>query len=264
MKEKKMNDIQHIPIEKIHKVKNIRDDSVDIDDLKASIEAHGLLQPILVSVNDGDFHLVAGHRRYNACKALGWEKIPAIVESFKNVKAVQLTENMQRANMLVHEEAKCVFELFQELDISKTRLGQILGRAHIWVERRIGYHVLRTYLIESGKIPIHVINQMTLEIGRIVTRHEKKYWLKMSAAVLGKRWMPDKLEEYCEQIVDPKKKITEKRKNGKTVSKAGKQDIGMFYLKLDRTHSNLKVYCAEESTFKAIIDLLVERGGEIA
>src|SRR5262245_11525900 len=47
----------------------------DMDELTASIAAHGLLQPLVVHRRGGRYELIAGHRRLEAIRRLGWERV---------------------------------------------------------------------------------------------------------------------------------------------------------------------------------------------
>ncbi len=71
---------QDIEIDRIHSV--LRHDPEDIEELAESIVRHGLLQPIVVVRNpEGDYGVVAGHLRLEACRRLGWRTIRAIVQN---------------------------------------------------------------------------------------------------------------------------------------------------------------------------------------
>ncbi|MGI0045508.1 MAG: ParB N-terminal domain-containing protein, partial [Nitrososphaeraceae archaeon] len=72
--------------------------SENIKELASSIREHGLIQSITVRPLNGGFEIIAGHRRFYACKLLRWKKIPARVISFSDKDAfeIQLVENMQR------------------------------------------------------------------------------------------------------------------------------------------------------------------------
>ena len=85
-----------------------RYDTTDKDDLSYSIREKGLLQPILVRSVDSFYEIIAGHRRYNACKKLGWRKIIChIVEmDDKDAFEISLIENIQRKNLNPIEEAQ--------------------------------------------------------------------------------------------------------------------------------------------------------------
>src|SRR5262249_31277926 len=52
-----------------------------VDELAASLGAYGMLQPVLVRQSDGQYELIAGHRRFAAAVQLGWQTIPALVRS---------------------------------------------------------------------------------------------------------------------------------------------------------------------------------------
>jgi len=99
--------IGDIEISKIKQSKNIRQMVSDIDELTKSIDQKGLLQPILVRTTDGFFEIVAGNRRYCACKALGWKKIACHIIELDDRQAfeVSLIENIQRKTFSPLDEA---------------------------------------------------------------------------------------------------------------------------------------------------------------
>src|ERR671926_997882 len=78
------------------------------DALICSIREHGLLQPILIRPLVHDFEIVAGHRRFKACRSLRWRFIPAKIRELSDKQAyeIQLTENIQRKSMDAIEEAE--------------------------------------------------------------------------------------------------------------------------------------------------------------
>lgn len=82
--------------------------SHDIDELASSIRNNGLLNPIIVRMNKEKFEIVAGNRRYLACKKLGWRNIMChIVEvDDKDAYELYLTENIQRKSFDPIEEAR--------------------------------------------------------------------------------------------------------------------------------------------------------------
>ena len=82
--------------------------SPELSGLKASISEHGLLQPIVIRPVVHGFELVAGHRRFSACKSLRWRFIPCKIRDMTDKQAyeIQLTENIQRKTMDPIEEAE--------------------------------------------------------------------------------------------------------------------------------------------------------------
>src|SRR5918992_758619 len=80
----------------------------DFETLVNSIREHGLLQPILIRPLEHGFEIVAGHRRFQACRTLRWRFIPSKIRelSDKQTYEIQLTENIQRKSMDPIEEAE--------------------------------------------------------------------------------------------------------------------------------------------------------------
>jgi len=99
--------IGDIDISKIKQSKNIRQMVSDTDELAKSIDQKGLLQPILVRTMDGYFEVVAGNRRYCACKSLAWKKISCHIIELDDRQAfeVSLIENIQRKTFSPLDEA---------------------------------------------------------------------------------------------------------------------------------------------------------------
>lgn len=87
-----------VRIEDIKIKKRIRKENTDIDSLADSMRVYGLLNPIVL---DTDYTLIAGFRRLQAAKELGWTTIPATVLDVKNKierMEIELEENIQRAD----------------------------------------------------------------------------------------------------------------------------------------------------------------------
>lgn len=82
--------------------------SVEMTNLRESIKQHGLLQPILVRTLERGFEIVAGHRRFAACKSLRHRFISCRICEFDDRQAyeIQLSENLQRKSMDPLEEAE--------------------------------------------------------------------------------------------------------------------------------------------------------------
>jgi len=75
--------MQEIPLERIVDAEPPKpDEAAEIEALAKKIDAHGLLQPIVVaSLPNGRYRILAGEQRFQACRKLGWQTIPAIVQA---------------------------------------------------------------------------------------------------------------------------------------------------------------------------------------
>jgi ParB family chromosome partitioning protein len=110
-----------------------------IDDLAASLEAYGLLQPVVVRRVDQGHELIAGHRRLAAALRLGWTQIAAVVrhEEADDAYLLTLTENLQREDLTPSEEAAALEVLVRERGWSTRQVGTAIKRSHAYVSRRL-------------------------------------------------------------------------------------------------------------------------------
>jgi ParB family transcriptional regulator, chromosome partitioning protein len=115
-------------------------DQVTLDELSASIREHGVLQPILVRpLEDGEFQLIAGERRWRASKAAGLATIPALVEEIDDDTALEISiiENLQREDLSPLDEASMFDRMVREHGYSVRRLAQKLGKDKGYLENRL-------------------------------------------------------------------------------------------------------------------------------
>ncbi len=100
--------------------------------LAASIEASGVVQPLLVRpIADGSYELVAGERRWRAARQAGLDKVPAVVRDQAEPERLQaaLIENMVREDLNPVEEAKACAALVDDLGLTKEELARRVGRS---------------------------------------------------------------------------------------------------------------------------------------
>jgi ParB family chromosome partitioning protein len=100
--------------------------------LAASIEASGVVQPLLVRpIADGSYELIAGERRWRAAQQAGVAKVPAVVRDQAEAERLQaaLIENMVREDLNPVEEARACDALVRELGLTKEELARRVGRS---------------------------------------------------------------------------------------------------------------------------------------
>jgi len=115
-------------------------DETSLEELAASIREHGVLQPILVRpLDDGEFQLIAGERRWRASKAAGLATIPALVEEIDDDTALEISiiENLQREDLSPLDEASMYDRMVHEHGYSVRRLAQKLGKDKGYLENRL-------------------------------------------------------------------------------------------------------------------------------
>lgn len=110
-----------------------------IAELAKSIEASGLIQPIVVRRAGTAYQLVVGERRYLACKKLGWKKISAAVKTLTDhdMAAIALIENLQRENLNIVEEASGYVRLMNNFDLTQEDLAKKLGKSQSTIANKV-------------------------------------------------------------------------------------------------------------------------------
>lgn len=106
-------------------------DHAQLEDLVASIKAHGILQPlILTSAGFDKYELIAGERRWRAAKIAGLLTVPAIVRNAQDQQKLELAiiENIQRQDLNPLEEARSFERLMNEFSLTQEEVAARLGK----------------------------------------------------------------------------------------------------------------------------------------
>lgn len=108
-------------------------------ELADSIQEHGLLEPIIVRPHEQGYLIVAGERRYRACKLAGLNTIPAIVRDFsdeREILSVQVIENLQRRDLSDYEVCLAVKRLV-DAGMKKGEIAKAWGKSPGFVSDRL-------------------------------------------------------------------------------------------------------------------------------
>jgi len=131
-------------------------DQESIAELAASITAHGVLQPIVVSRGPDGFELIAGHRRVLASRVAGKTAIPAVVrEDVRDRLELALVENLQRADLNAIETARAYRLLMETYDLTQEQLAERLGKSRSAVAntlRALSAPQILQDAVQEGKI----------------------------------------------------------------------------------------------------------------
>jgi ParB family transcriptional regulator, chromosome partitioning protein len=126
--------------------------------LAASIEASGVVQPLLVRpLRDGSYELIAGERRWRAARQAGLQTVPAIVRDSAETERMQtaLIENMAREDLNPVDEARACAALVEQLGLSREDLAKRVGRSRPAISNLIRLLDLpdeALELLESGEL----------------------------------------------------------------------------------------------------------------
>jgi ParB family chromosome partitioning protein len=127
--------IEKIPVAKLQPGKQQprrHFDEVALQELAASIKRHGIVQPLVVTPEEGGkYSLIAGERRWRAAKLAGLDHVPAIIRSHKEQDQLEiaLIENVQRVDLSPLEQAVSIERLHEQFNLSYEAVAQRLGKA---------------------------------------------------------------------------------------------------------------------------------------
>lgn len=111
-------------------------DPEQLRELADSIAAQGVIQPIVVRpVDDGQFEIIAGERRWRAAQLAGLSEIPVVVKQAteQEAMAIGLIENIQRADLNPLEEAGALQRLLSEFGLTHQQVAQAVGKSRVTI-----------------------------------------------------------------------------------------------------------------------------------
>lgn len=152
-----------------------------LDELKESIKKYGVIQPIIVK-RDGEFYtIIAGERRWRACKNANMKKIPAIVRDIENRNAseIALIENIQREDLNPIDEANAYEFIMDRYDITQEQVSKIVGKSRVYVTNIMRLNNLDDYV--KDKI---IKNLISAGHGRALISLEKEKQIAITDIII--------------------------------------------------------------------------------
>lgn len=143
----------------------------DLSDLKASIEAKGVLEPILVRPReDGRYTIISGERRFRAAMEAGLSDIPCIVLDVSDAEVLEiaLIENLQRKDLSPLEEADGYLTLQERHSYTHEQIARAVGKSRVTITETLSLARLplrvkdecrradirsKSFLLEVGRLP---------------------------------------------------------------------------------------------------------------
>ncbi len=122
-----------------------------IKELSESIKRHGLLQPVVVIEQNGDYVLIAGERRVRASRVAGLETIRAIIADIdrSRFRELALIENIQREALNPIELARSYKELIEEYGITQEELAKTIHKSRAQITNTLRLLQLDEYILQK-------------------------------------------------------------------------------------------------------------------
>ena len=181
--------------------KNFDEDA--LEELADSIRQVGLIQPIVVQDRKGYYEIIAGERRWRACKKAGLKEIPVIIRNFTEQEIVEISiiENIQREDLNPIEEAMAYKRLLEEFNLKQDEVAEKVSKNRTTITNS-----LRLLKLTDD------VQQMIVD-GKLSTGHAR--------AIISIE-DPAKQLEIAEKIFDEKMSVREVEKYIKSLDKPAK------------------------------------------
>jgi len=103
----------------------------DVVELAASIEEHGIIQPLIVTESAEGYQLIAGERRWRAARLAGLRAVPAVIKEAAPTEMLELAlvENIQRSDLSAMEEAYAYNQLAHEFGLTQKEIAKRVGKS---------------------------------------------------------------------------------------------------------------------------------------
>ncbi len=183
----------------------------NIDELAESISKHGIINPITVRRLGDKYEIIAGERRYKACKSIGLKEIPAIIIDADDKKTAELAliENIQRKELSPIEEGLSYEKILQIGDITQAELSKQLGKKQSTIANKI-----RLLKLDDSVKDALLNNKISERHARSLLRlYDKKDQKNMLNKIINDRLTVRQTDKEIEKIVEEKGEMIEMDKN---------------------------------------------------
>lgn len=165
-----------------------------IEELAQSIEEHGILQPLIVVPEKGNYMIIAGERRWRAAQKAGLQKVPAVIRTLSDQHRLEiaLIENLQREDLNPLETATAYLKLHEQFNMTYDQVGQRVGKAMSTVSnvlRLLGLPREAKQALIEGKISEGHARQ-------ILAIKEEKVQQELLELIIKNGWSVRKTEQY--------------------------------------------------------------------
>ena len=174
-----------VPIEKIYRDEQQprkEFDKARISELSQSIKENGLIQPLILSIREGDtYTIVAGERRWRASQEANLKILPSLLlPEDLDKDEIALIENIQREDLKISEEAKAYQRLIDKNNYTHENLAKIVGKSRSHITNLLRILNLHTYFFDLLNTGAITMGHARALIGKKPEDYDEELLLKIS------------------------------------------------------------------------------------
>ncbi|MDQ0190942.1 ParB/RepB/Spo0J family partition protein [Alicyclobacillus cycloheptanicus] len=179
-----------------------------LEELKASIQQHGIIQPLIVRKSSvRGYDIVAGERRFRAAQMAGLHEVPVVVRDFSDVELMEVAiiENLQREDLNAIEIAEAYANLMEKCHLTQEQLAERVGQSRSHVA-----NMLR--LLQLPEVVREHVSRGTLSMGHaraLLAVEDKEAQVQLARRAAAEEMSVRKLEEV---VYRPKTNVSRETK----------------------------------------------------
>ena len=183
-----------------------------LEELAASINEHGIIQPIVVTPKGEGYEIVAGERRYRASKLAGLTEVPVIVRSMSDQTQLEISliENIQRRDLNSIETATAYAKLRDQFNLTNDEIAKRVQKSSSAV-----INTMRLLKLPAEVIALIAEGQLSEGQARPLIGQDKDFIVSLVPRIVTEEWSVRKVEQYLVDLKNGNKEVT---KNTEVVS----------------------------------------------
>lgn len=180
-----------------------------LEELAASIIENGLIQPVILRKADKGYEIVAGERRWRACRKAGLKEIPCIIREFTDEQnmLIAIIENMQREDLNPIEEAEGLNQMIVNFGMTQEQVSKSVGKSRPYIT-----NALRLLKLPSEIREMLLANQLSAGHARAIAGiSDTEKQIQLAEYAIKEGLSVREIEKIIKEENAPKKKISRKK-----------------------------------------------------
>ncbi len=180
-----------------------------LEELAASIMENGLIQPVILRKADKGYEIVAGERRWRACRKAGLKEIPCIIREFTDEQnmLIAIIENMQREDLNPVEEAEGLNQMIVNFGMTQEQVSKSVGKSRPYIT-----NALRLLKLPSEIREMLLANQLSAGHARAIAGiGDTEKQIQLAEYAIKEGLSVREIEKIIKEENAPKKKISRKK-----------------------------------------------------
>lgn len=180
-----------------------------LEELAASIIENGLIQPVILRKADKGYEIVAGERRWRACRKAGLKEIPCIIREFTDEQnmLIAIIENMQREDLNPIEEAEGLNQMIVNFGMTQEQVSKSVGKSRPYIT-----NALRLLKLPSEIREMLLANQLSAGHAKAIAGiSDTEKQIQLAEYAIKEGLSVREIEKIIKEENAPKKKISRKK-----------------------------------------------------